>query len=188
MNHTSLFAWRMILALGVIIFAACTPAAPIATPVPPTHSLPPTAIPVDVGGKSMTIYCSGSGNPVVVLESGLGMTWNYWANVIKGLKDKVRVCAYDRSDASHTSQQYAEDLHALLAGTGLQGPYVLVGHSLGGLNVIVYADKYPKEVAGVLLEDIFTPDFIARFLAAVPATPNDTQDLKDDREFYGRPP
>jgi pimeloyl-ACP methyl ester carboxylesterase len=98
------------------------------------------------------------------------------------------VCVYDRSDASQTSQQYVEDLHGLLAGTGLKGPYVLVGHSYGGLNVILYADKYPQEVAGVMLEDIFTPDFITRFLAELPAAPEDTQDLKDDREFWGRTP
>ena len=67
------------------------------------------------------------------------MEMSYWANVIKGIKDKVRVCAYNRSTGSQNSQQYVEDLHALLAKTGLQGPYILVGHSYGGLNVILYA-------------------------------------------------
>ena len=124
----------------------------------------------------------------MVLESGLGATWSYWANVINGLKDKVRVCAYDRSDASHTSQQYVEDLHGLLAGAGLKGPYIMVGHSYGGLNVMLYAYKYPQEVAGVMLEDSVVPGEQARWLAALPpASPDDTQDLKDDREWLGQP-
>jgi len=100
----------------------------------------------------------------------------------------IRVCVYDRSSSSHTSQQYVEDLHALLANAHLEGPYVLVGHSYGGLNVILYAHQYPKEVAGVVLEDIAHPDQDARFLAALPpASPEDSQDLKDTREWLGTP-
>jgi pimeloyl-ACP methyl ester carboxylesterase len=143
---------------------------------------------VDVGGHSLIIHCYGEGSPVVVLESGFGAPWSYWANVIKGIQGETRVCAYDRSDASHTSQQYVEDLHALLASAGLKGPYVLVGHSFGGLNVMLYAHQYPQEVAGIMLEDSVVPGMQARFLAVLPpASSNDTQDLKDDRDWLGQP-
>jgi pimeloyl-ACP methyl ester carboxylesterase len=201
MRITTLF-----LSLALVLCAcgsAATPAT-IASPIPPTvipnEPARPTdmqdpnalstgrPVAIDVGGHSLIIHCYGTGEPVVVLESGMGMTWSYWANLIKGIQGETRVCAYDRSDASHTSQQYAEDLHALLAGTGLKGPYVLVGHSFGGLNVIVYAHQYPQEVAGVMLEDSNVPGEQARWLAVLPpASPNDTQDLKDNREWLGQP-
>lgn len=71
------------------------------------------------------------------------------------------MCSYDRGGAGcsepgaqpRTSQQFAEELHALLNYAGIQDPYVLVGHSLGGNNVQIYASRYPDEVAGMVLVD-----------------------------------
>ena len=163
--------------LLAIALAACTPAAtpaPTATPIPPTvTSIPPTTNPtntpgptytptpdplssgasveVDVGGRSMSIRCFGTGSPVVVLENGLGEDWPYWRTVYSQLPPTVRVCLYDRN--GRTSQEIVEDLHALLVGAHLEGPYILVGHSFGGLNVMLYANRYPDEVAGIVLED-----------------------------------
>ena len=143
---------------------------------------------VDVGGKTMTLHCYGSGNPVVVLESGLGAGWNNWANIIDRIKEEVRVCAYERSYLSKSSQQFVEDLHILLANAGLKGPFILVGHSYGGMNVILYAHQYPQEVAGIVLEDILEPGYAARFLAALPPeTPNDSPDLKELRRGRSTP-
>jgi pimeloyl-ACP methyl ester carboxylesterase len=198
--------------LLVIVLAACSPTAlpePTATPIPPTV-IRPTAAPtkplgpadtpmpdplssgigvdVDVNGHSMTIHCFGTGSPVVVLESGAGAVWTYWHSVFTSIPRDIRVCTYDRSPQSHTSQEYVEDLHALLAGAGLDGPYVLVGHSYGGLNVILYADRYPEEVAGIVLEDSSHPDLDARILAVLPTeSPNDSADLKSWREFVSTP-
>lgn len=125
---------------------------------------------------------------MVVLESGLGADWSYWKNVYTGMPADIRVCMYTRSSSSHASQEYVEDLHALLAGAHLDGPYVLVGHSFGGLNVILYADRYPKEVAGIVLEDSSHPDQDARFLAVLPPeSPDDSADLKELRQWLSTP-
>jgi pimeloyl-ACP methyl ester carboxylesterase len=165
----------------------------VATPLP-TQTQDPSALStgkpfiVDVSGKTMTLHCYGSGSPVVVLESGLSADWSYWGNVIDGLKKELRVCAYERHPASKSSLQYAEDLHNLLAKAGLQGPFILVGHSYGGLNVIVYAGQYPEEVAGILLEDILEPECSRRLLAALPPERvSDSQDLKDLRRAWSTP-
>lgn len=72
------------------------------------------------------------------------------------------------SPTARTSQQIVDDLHALLTNAHIEGPYVLVGHSFGGLNVILYASQYPEEVAGVVLVDSVHPDQDARFLAVLP--------------------
>ena len=164
--------------LLAVVLSACAPAAtpePIGKPIT-----------VEVGGRSMDIYCLGTGSPIVVLEGGLGAPYTYWSKVTRGMPAGMRVCTYDRSSSSHTSQEYVEDLHALLIGAKLEGPYVLVGHSFGGLNVILYAHQYPEDVAGILLVDITHPDAFAHFLAVLPAeSPDDSQGLKDMREWFG---
>ena len=126
---------------------------------------------MDVGGYSLSIHCFGTGSPVVVLESGLGPAWTYWRTVYSQLPPDIRVCVYDRR--GHTSQEIVEDLHALLTGAHLEGPYILVGHSFGGQNVILFANRYPEEVAGVVLEDSSHPDQVSRFQAALPPESSD---------------
>jgi pimeloyl-ACP methyl ester carboxylesterase len=209
MRMTTL-AWLLVIAL-----AACTPAetpAPTATPIPPTVTpIPPTTIPtktpgptntptpdplssgvpveVDVGGYTLSIRCFGKGSPVVVLENELGESWPYWRTVYSKLPSTVRVCMYDRSGKAHTSQEIVEDLHALLTGAHLEGPYVLVGHSFGGLNVILYASRYPDEVAGIVLEDSSHPDQDSRFLAVLPPESSDeSSDLASIRNDVSAPP
>jgi pimeloyl-ACP methyl ester carboxylesterase len=201
--------------LLAIALAACTPAAtpaPTATSIPPTVTpSPPTAIPtntpspantptpdplssgvsieVAVGGRSMSIRCFGTGSPVVVLENGAGEAWPYWRTMYSQLPSTVRVCMYDRSGKAHTSQEMVEDLHALLTGAHLAGPYVLVGHSFGGLNVILYASRYPDEVAGIVLEDSSHPDQDSRFLAVLPPeSPDESSDLSFIRSDVSAPP
>jgi pimeloyl-ACP methyl ester carboxylesterase len=131
------------------------------------------AVEVDVGGYSLAIHCFGTGSPVVVLESGLGPAWTYWRTVYSQLPSNIRVCMYDRSNKAHTSQEIVEDLHALLTGAHLEGPYILVGHSFGGLNVILFANQYPEEVAGIVLEDSSHPDQVSRFQVALPPESSD---------------
>jgi pimeloyl-ACP methyl ester carboxylesterase len=94
---------------------------------------------VDIGGRSLHIHCAGHGSPVVVLDAGLGNDGGTWADVQPELARFTRACVYDRagrgySDPSpkpHTSQHIVTDLHELLGRAGIEGPYVLVGHSLG---------------------------------------------------------
>jgi pimeloyl-ACP methyl ester carboxylesterase len=171
--------------LVILVFMILTACAPTVTPDPLSSGAPVT---VDVNGRSFVIFCFGAGNPVVVLENGLGVDWSYWKKVYTGMPADIRVCMYTRSSSSHTSLEFVEDLHALLAGAHLEGPYVLVGHSFGGLNVILYADRYPEEVAGIVLEDSSHPDQDARFLAVLPPeSPNDSVDLKDLRQWLSTP-
>jgi pimeloyl-ACP methyl ester carboxylesterase len=118
---------------------------------------------VDVGGYSLHLYCTGEGGgaPTVVMDSGAGGSVLDWQLVQPEVAQFARVCTYDRGGAGwsepgaqpRTSQQFVEELHTLLGNAGVQGPYVLVGHSLGGTNMQFYASRYPDEVAGMVLVD-----------------------------------
>ena len=120
---------------------------------------------IAVDGHRMYIECTGSGGPTVILEGGLGQGSAYFARIAPLVASTTRVCAYDRagrgrSDAVSTPQDgvaLAHDLHALLLASGTPGPYVLAGHSAGGLYVRVFAAIYPDEVAGVVLLDAQSP-------------------------------
>ena len=118
----------------------------------------------DVGGHRLHLDCTGSGGPTVVLMSGLGGSSASWARIAPAVADTTRVCAYDRagqgwSDAAapQNGVAAAADLHTLLARAGEHGPYVLVGHSIGGDYAMTYADRYPEQVAGMVLLDTTSP-------------------------------
>jgi pimeloyl-ACP methyl ester carboxylesterase len=121
---------------------------------------------VDVGGHKLHINCTGTGSPTVVLEPGLGEPSTAMAWIAPDVAATTRVCVYDRagrgwSESAETSQdgaQVATDLHTLLDRAGEQGPYVLAGHSAGGLYVLNFAQLYPDDVAGVILLDSMSPE------------------------------
>lgn len=131
------------------------------------NQFPPPGQRVDLGGYALHLHCLGSGSPTVLLEAGLGNNLLVWHTVQGELAQSTRVCAYDRgglgwSDPSpnaRDSQALAQELHHLLAAAGEQPPYVLVGHSQGGLHVRVFREQYPTEVAGLVLVDATPPDF-----------------------------
>jgi len=112
------------------------------------------------------IHCTGLGTPAVVLDSGLGDSFISWEKVQPQIAKFTRVCSYDRagigySDPSprpRTSQVIAEELHSLLEAARISPPYVLVGHSMGGYDVRVFAGLYRNEVAGVVVVDSSHPD------------------------------
>lgn len=126
---------------------------------------------VDVGGYRLHLYCVGEGSPTVLLEAGGGNPWLAWYKVQPQVAQFTRVCSYDRaglgwSDASPnppTAKEIATELHTLLANAGISGPYVLVGHSLGGMYVRMFQSRYPSEVVGLVLVDSSHPDQTARF-------------------------
>jgi pimeloyl-ACP methyl ester carboxylesterase len=141
---------------------------------------------VDIGGgRQMYMECQGKGSPTVVFVSGAGDRTETWSKTLDPSKQAVlpaiaqtnRVCAYDRpgtflvtGDAIEdfepsrsdpvpqptTLQDGVADLHALLKASGERGPYVVVGHSMGGAMARLYASEYPQDVSGLVLID-YTP-------------------------------
>jgi pimeloyl-ACP methyl ester carboxylesterase len=120
---------------------------------------------IDVGGHRLHLACSGSGSPTVVLEPGGGEMSSNLGWITPVVARTTRVCVYDRagrgwSEPADTPQdglQIATDLHTLLHRGGVPGPYVLAGHSFGGLYVLTFAARYPDEVAGLVLVDSTAP-------------------------------
>jgi pimeloyl-ACP methyl ester carboxylesterase len=127
---------------------------------------PPPGEMVDVGGHSLHIKCVGQGSPTVVLDGGSGEMSADWVLVQREVSGTTRVCAYDRAGMGWSevgpeprdARRISGELHALLAEAGIEGPYVLVGHSFGGLYAQTYAARYPDKVAGVALVDSSQPD------------------------------
>ena len=130
---------------------------------------------VDVGGYKMHINCTGQGTPAVILDSGLGDSYISWRQVQPQIAQFTRVCSYDRaglgySDASpcpRIGKDIAEELHTLLHNADVSSPYVLVGHSMGGFDVRLYASLYHNEVAGMVLVDSSHPGQQKRFPPAL---------------------
>lgn len=134
---------------------------------------PPPGRLVDVGGYRLHIHCSGpegASGPTVVMDAGIGECSLGWGLVQPEIAKFARVCTYDRaglgwSDPAptpRTSRQIVSDLHALLTNAGIGPPYVMVGHSFGGLNVRLYASQFPEEVAGMVLVDSAHEDYPIR--------------------------
>ncbi len=129
------------------------------------QAYPPPGRMIDVGGYRLHINCTGTGSPAVVIDAGLGDWSTMWSWVQPGVSKTTQVCTYDRagngwSDAGplpRNAVEYAKELHTLLHEASISGPYVLVGHSLGGLPVRVFTGLYPSEVAGVVLIDSMSP-------------------------------
>jgi len=134
------------------------------------QAYPPSGEMVDVGGYSLHINCLGEGSPTVILEAAnLGMS-AHWVRVQQQLTKATRVCAYDRAGLGWSEAgpeprdagQISSELHTLLKGAGTEGPYVLVGHSYGGLYTRMYAARYPNQVAGLVLVDSSHPEQFTR--------------------------
>jgi hypothetical protein len=120
---------------------------------------------VDVGGHRLHLHCTGTGNPTVVLEPGLGGASTDFGWVAPAVAADSTVCVYDRagrgwSDAvegPRDAARIAADLHTVLDRAEVPGPYVLAGHSFGGLYVQTFAANYPDQVAGLVLLDSTAP-------------------------------
>ncbi|MES1241798.1 MAG: alpha/beta hydrolase [Acidobacteriota bacterium] len=120
---------------------------------------PPPGRMVDVGGFRLHLVCEGEGGPTVVLDAGSADLWTTWFRVQPELAGTTRVCSYDRAGIGYSDpgppprsrRRTVEELRTLLVRAGERPPYILVGHSFGGLNARLYAALHPGEVAGLVL-------------------------------------
>lgn len=125
---------------------------------------------IDIGGYKLHVHSTGEGNPTVVLDAGMGGTSLGWASVQPEIAKFTRVCSFDRAGygwseeaaSKRTSLHIAEELHTLLHKANIPGPYILVGHSFGGCNALLFANLYTEETAGVVLVDSVHEDMSER--------------------------
>lgn len=137
---------------------------------------------IDVGGHRLYLNCTGLGSPTVVLEPGAGLMSSDLGWIAPAVARDTRVCVYDRaghgwSDPAATVQdgaQIAADLHTLLQRGNVPGPYVLAGHSFGGLYALAFAASYPKDVAGLVLVDSTAPAADPESAQLAPTDSDDT--------------
>lgn len=134
--------------------------------VPDTTAPPPPGRLIDLGGYRLHLWCTGRGGPTVVLVPGIGGLSFGWALVQPAIAKETRVCSCDRGGMAwsdlgprpRTKTQEAYDLRRLLIKAGEPGPYVLVGQSMGGDVIRLFAADYPSDVAGMILVDSATPE------------------------------
>jgi pimeloyl-ACP methyl ester carboxylesterase len=149
------------LALSIVLLAAAGTAYQWVAAGSDRARHPPAGRMVDVAGTPIHLDCRGSGRPVVLLEAGLGSGSLSWALVHDALARHTETCAYDRPGLDWSpplaeigqADEVVGRLHALLQRGSLEGPYVLVGMSAGGVYVRRFFDRYPAEVAGMVLVD-----------------------------------
>jgi len=152
---------------------------------------------VEVHGHRMYYQCAGHGSPTVVLEAGLGGDHLSWSAVAPAVAQTTRTCSYDRTgvdlsapDGLHrTGGDQVTDLHDLLNAADEEPPYVLVGHSYGGLLAHEFATKYRHDVAGVVLVDSSHPAMVRRFLDALgPPRQRESPVRRELRRFLRQKP
>ena len=147
--------------IAILAIALSSAAGRLPAQAPPTGPAP--GVLVDIGGHKLHIRCVGPADakPTVLFEAGGGAYSSTWSQVQDSLAGSVRSCAYDRAGsgwsepgpAPRTMRQEVFELHALLEAANVHGPFVLVGHSIGGLLVRLYADQFSRDVVGVVLVD-----------------------------------
>ena len=148
---------------------------------------------VDTAGRRLALAGAGVGAPTVVLETGLGAESEEWEPVLQKVQQFTHACRYDRANRGHSdpapkprsAQDFVADLRSLLLTTAMARPYVLVGHSLGGLIVRLYAHQYPHDVAGLVLVDPMHEDQFDRIGPLIPAAfPAEPDTLTQLRRFW----
>lgn len=162
-------------------------------PVDPLAYAQPQTLAALPDGRRIHLRCMGSGAPTVILTAGLGGSTESWRGIHAAIAAKTRTCAWDRpgfgfsgpSPRTQLVAQTSQDLAAALKAANIPGPYVLVGHSMGAYETLLFADRYPAQVAGIVLEDPSIPDQAARLPRAAPVftawTPPGRPERRGDR-------
>src|SRR5690242_6711079 len=154
---------RIVVGLGAVIVVATLFGAAyqwLATRKDLAATPPPGRL-VEIGGYRLHLWCTGDGAPAVILDAGLGGTSTGWGFVQPEVARFTRVCSYDRAGMGYsdpgpsprTARRIASELAELLARGGMAGPVVLVGESIAGFNVRVFASNYPERATGLVLVD-----------------------------------
>jgi pimeloyl-ACP methyl ester carboxylesterase len=157
-------ALKLVLVLLLLVGASATYNALCIWLLQRRHPVPGKIYQVE--GSAMHLYCTGSGSPTVLLESGRGNGWLYWQRVQPALAGATRVCSYDRAGIGWSDPQegprdavhIAAQLHQLLQQANEVGPLVMVGASAGGFYVRQFTARYPAEVVGLALVDASIPE------------------------------
>jgi pimeloyl-ACP methyl ester carboxylesterase len=161
-----------ILVLTLLLAFAGSFAIPVFAARLAARDYPPPGRVYDINGRDAHIDCTGTGSPTVLLEAGLDTRGSLsWQGIRDDLSEVTRVCAYDRAgmmwseagDDPRDARQIAAELHDLVGAASESPPYVMVGHSLGGLLIRVYDQQYPAEVQGFVFVDASHPEQESRF-------------------------
>ncbi len=135
---------------------------------------------IDIGGRTIHLFCVGSapaGSPTILGEAGLGGDSRTWNNLVYAIASRTRICSYDRAgtylspaapDTSRTLADQVDDLDRLIEAADLDGPFVLVTHSIGAWHAALFASRHPGDVVGFVLADPRGPRVSAEWLAALP--------------------
>ena len=148
--------WRRLARRHAVCVAAVT-----SLLIPAIAGSSPTGL-IDIGGYRLFIDCRGTGSPTVVLDAGLGGSGANWIDVQRPASKSTRICSYDRAGRFRsdprsadiaTTDRIVSELHTLLSNANVRPPYVLGGHSIGGLTMRYFTLKYPDEVSGLVMAD-----------------------------------
>ncbi len=128
---------------------------------PPRHDKPLSGLFKITAERSMFLKCSGSGRPTIVMDAGMGNDHHAWDGVVPALSKLTRTCAFDRAAEglsdfdlrARTLRDSVSDLKRLLGLAGVAPPYLLVGHSFGGLETRLFASEHPRDVVGLVVVD-----------------------------------
>lgn len=178
-------ALRVVVAMATILATVASAAQDPGAVVTDMAWIEPASL-VDIGGgRRLNLYCIGHGSPTVLFEAGLGDQIRAWALVQPAIAKATRACAYDRaglgfSDPSGrpgTPANAVDDLQRLLVAASIKPPYILVGHSLGGMYAQLFADRHRSEVAGMVLVDPVSFDQGRRYFALDPSMTTQSRDF-----------
>jgi len=199
------------LMLAILAVAACSavggptsPSSGTSTPASPSAS---TELVGDFevgGGRTMHLVCVGptdTGEPTILLESGGGMDYSTWTEILPVMQSTHRLCAYDRAglgasdppaEASRLAADQVADLRAMLDAAGVSGPFVVGSWSYGATVATLFTQAYPDDVVGLLFVDPQSPGVVAKWRDALPAPTDDepasvTSLRKEFDTFYDDP-